>query len=124
MTKGTATEVDAYIGEKIRGYRNLKGISQQQLGEALGVSFQQIQKYEKGVNRVSASRVDQLAAIFEIKIADLMPKRGKGKSTKLTNADRVVATLDGIKLVDSFVNIKDEKLRAAVVDLARRFQGE
>jgi transcriptional regulator with XRE-family HTH domain len=124
MTKGTATEVDAYIGEKIRGYRNLKGISQQQLGEALGVSFQQIQKYEKGVNRVSASRVDQLAAIFEIKIADLMPKRGKGKSTKLTNADRVVATLDGIKLVDSFVNIKDEKLRAAVVDLARRFQGQ
>ena len=124
MTKGTATEVDAYIGEKIRGYRNLKGISQQQLGEALGVSFQQIQKYEKGVNRVSASRVDQLAAIFEIKIADLMPKRGKGKSTKLTNADRVVATLDGIKLVDSFVNIKDEKLRAAVVDLARRFEGQ
>jgi|ERR1700749_1348334 transcriptional regulator with XRE-family HTH domain len=124
MTKGTATEVDAYIGEKIRGYRNLKGISQQQLGEALGVSFQQIQKYEKGVNRVSASRVDQLAAIFEIKIADLMPKRGKGTSTKLTNADRVVATLDGIKLVDSFVNIKDEKLRAAVVDLARRFQGQ
>ena len=124
MTKGTATEVDAYIGEKIRGYRNLKGISQQQLGEALGVSFQQIQKYEKGVNRVSASRVDQLAAIFEIKIADLMPKRGKGKSTKLTNADRVVATRDGIKLVDSFVTIKDENLRAAVVDLARRFQGE
>jgi len=120
------TPVDAYIGEKIRGYRNQQGISQDELGQKLGVSFQQVQKYEKGVNRVSGSRMEQLAQIFDIAVSDLLPVRINGngkKKVKLSNVDRIVATRDGSKLVDSFVTIKDENLRAALVDLAKRFEG-
>jgi transcriptional regulator with XRE-family HTH domain len=120
------TSVDAYIGEKIRGYRNQLQISQAELGDKLGVSFQQIQKYEKGVNRVSGTRMMQIAQVFDIDVADLLPEQpgnGSGKKKpKLSNVDRMVATRDGSKLVDSFVTIKDENLRAAVVDLARRFE--
>jgi transcriptional regulator with XRE-family HTH domain len=118
-----ATADDLYIGKKIRGYRNQRGISQDELGQVLGVSFQQVQKYEKGVNRVTGARLLQMAAAFECDIADLLPERNGKKMKKLSNVDQVVATRDGIKLIDSFVSIKNEHLRAAVVELARRFEG-
>jgi transcriptional regulator with XRE-family HTH domain len=117
------TAVDTYIGEKIRGYRNQLKLSQEELGQQLGVTFQQIQKYEKGVNRVSGSRLQQIAQVFKCEVTDLLPEQRNGKKAKgLSNFDRIVATRDGMKLVDSFVTIKDENLRAAVVDLARRFE--
>jgi transcriptional regulator with XRE-family HTH domain len=119
----SATEVDAYIGEKMRGFRNQLKISQQELGHQLGVSFQQVQKYEKGLNRMSGGRLQQVAQIFKCDIGDLLPAQRNGKKPKLSNVDRIVATRDGSNLVDSFVTIKDENLRAAVVDLARRFEG-
>jgi transcriptional regulator with XRE-family HTH domain len=120
----STSPTDAYIGEKIRGYRNQQGISQEELGQKLGVSFQQVQKYEKGINRVSGARMQQIAQIFSCTVADLLPEQRNGKKAKgLSNVDRMVATRDGSKLVDSFVTIKSENLRAAVVDLAKRFEG-
>jgi transcriptional regulator with XRE-family HTH domain len=119
----SATTVDAYVGEKIRGYRNQLGISQAELGDKLGVSFQQIQKYEKGVNRVTGARLQQIAETFNCVVTDLLPEQRAGRKPKLSNVDRIVATRDGMKLVDSFVTIKNETLRAAIVDLARRFEG-
>jgi transcriptional regulator with XRE-family HTH domain len=116
-----ATPIDAYIGEKIRGYRNQLKISQEELGERLGVSFQQVQKYEVGANRLAGSRLQQVADIFQCSIADLFPPKVRGKRKGLSNLDRIVATRDGMKLVDSFVAIKNEALRAVVVDLATRF---
>lgn len=122
-TNKAVTAVDAYIGEKIRGYRNLRNISQEELGRMLGVSFQQIQKYEKGANRITSSRLQEIAKIFECDVADLLPEQKKGKTQKLSNLDRIAATRDGMKLIDSFVDIKNEVMRAAVVELARRFSG-
>jgi transcriptional regulator with XRE-family HTH domain len=116
-----ATPVDAYIGEKIRGLRNQRGISQDRLGELLGVSFQQVQKYETGANRLAGSRLQQVADIFECSIADLFPPNTSAKRKGISNLDRLAAMRDGIKLVNSFVAIKNEDLRAAVVDLAMRF---
>jgi hypothetical protein len=66
--------------------------------------------------------MQQLAQVFSCEVADLLPEQRGGKKAKgLTNVDRIVATRDGMKLVDSFVTIKDENLRGAIVDLARRF---
>lgn len=91
----------------------------------LGISFQQVQKYEKGINRVSGARMEQLAQIFKVEVSDLLPGRPKSKkSSQLTNVDRMVASRDGSKLVDSFVTIKSANLREALVDLARRFEGQ
>ena len=119
-----ATPVDAYIGEKIRGYRNQLKLSQQDLGEMIGVTFQQVQKYEKGVNRLSGSRLQQVADIFKVPVAELFPPAMRGgRKKELSSVDRVVATRDGMKLVDSFVTIKNETMRAAVVSLAIQFAG-
>ncbi|MCA1419508.1 helix-turn-helix transcriptional regulator [Bradyrhizobium sp. BRP23] len=119
-----ATSVDLYIGEKVRAYRNARSISQEELARMLGLSFQQIQKYEKGDNRITSSRLQEIAKIFECDVADLLPGQKKGKkSQKLSNLDRVAATRDGMKLINSFVEIKNEVMRAAVVELARRFVG-
>ena len=64
-----------------------------------------------------------MAEIFECEVTDLLPE-GHGKKQKgLSNVDRMVATRDGMKLIDSFVTIKNETLRAAIVDMARRFEG-
>ncbi len=61
---------DVELGQKIRALRIARKVSQADLGEHLGVSFQQIQKYEKGLNRVSAARLQQLAAFFDVEITD------------------------------------------------------
>ncbi|MEY9638708.1 transcriptional regulator with XRE-family HTH domain [Bradyrhizobium japonicum] len=123
-TSKAVTPVDAYIGEKIRGYRNKLDISQEELGRMLGISFQQIQKYEIGDNRITSSRLQEIARIFECEVADLLPEQKKGKKVqRLSNLDRIAATRDGMKLIDSFVGIKSEVMRAAVVELARRFSG-
>ncbi|MGH1376653.1 MAG: helix-turn-helix domain-containing protein [Alphaproteobacteria bacterium] len=67
-TKGTPDNIDKHVGAQLRICRNLAGISQEKLAEAIGVTFQQIQKYERGTNRVSASRLFQFAAILDVKI--------------------------------------------------------
>lgn len=65
MTSETPHRVDIYVGKRLRAARNMKGISQEDAGAAVGVTFQQIQKYEKGSNRTSASRLIEFAVLFE-----------------------------------------------------------
>lgn len=65
-TKGKATEEDVYIGQRIKLKRNYLNISQQSLGESLGLTFQQIQKYETGTNRVSGGTLYQISSIFDV----------------------------------------------------------
>jgi|SRR5215472_7789212 len=72
-TKG-ATDYDAMVGEKIRAFRNAAGMSQTALGKQVGITFQQIQKYERGGNRVPASRLYQIAEALKVPVATLMPE--------------------------------------------------
>ena len=67
--RGRANAVDAHVGGRIRTRRTLLGLNQTQLGEALGLTFQQVQKYEKGSNRVGASRLYQLSKVLDVPIA-------------------------------------------------------
>ena len=121
---GIFTQTDAFVVERRSAYRNRLKMTQELLGEQIGVTFQQVQKYEKGVNRVSGTRLSQIASIFKCEITDLLPARSKnGKTKGLTVVDRMVATRDGMQLIESFVAIKNEIARAAIVDLARRFEG-
>ena len=63
--------VDKYVGSRVRMRRIMLGMSQEKLGEALGLTFQQIQKYEKGTNRVGASRIQQIAEILQVPVSFL-----------------------------------------------------
>jgi transcriptional regulator with XRE-family HTH domain len=118
----SCTASDKFTGTKIRGYRNQAGLSQAEVGEKLGVSFQQVQKYERGTNRINGERLNQLADLFGCTVPDLLPplKANGTKRIEASNVDRVAASHDGIKLINYFDGIKDPEHRAAVVDLARR----
>jgi transcriptional regulator with XRE-family HTH domain len=73
----TATAIDAYIGARMRERRNAAGLTQAALGEKLGVTFQQIQKYESGVNRVSAARLFEICDVLDVSLASMFERKLK-----------------------------------------------
>ncbi len=118
-----ASEIDRIVGERIRRRRVLLGLTQDQLADALGISYQQIQKYETGANRVSAGRLFKIAQTLEIRTGWFFEGIG--------DADRSAADSDGlassrhtIELVRGFQRIEDDKQRMAVLALVRALAGE
>ncbi|WP_398473381.1 helix-turn-helix domain-containing protein [Tardiphaga sp.] len=117
MKQRSAGQHDSEIGTRIRARRNMQKISQAELGEALGVSFQQIQKYEKGVNRVGAARLAEIAKALGTSTSALLG----GDATEAANPEALtmMATNDGAKLARAFNEIVDPNHRQAVLSLAR-----
>lgn len=108
-------------------------MSQEKLGEHLGITFQQIQKYEKGTNRIGASRLQHIARVLSVPVSFFFedaPGGGAGESAGLgeqTQTSHIVDFLsssEGIQLNRAFVRIKDPKLRRRVIDLVRGMAGE
>ena len=117
--------VDKLVGQNIRIFRMAKGISQTELGNAVGVTFQQIQKYEKGINRVGASRLQQIAHILQVPV-EFFFEGGPGvaggtadvsDAPSLAHVSDFLATPDGLTLVAGFVKIRSAKLRRSIVEL-------
>jgi transcriptional regulator with XRE-family HTH domain len=116
--------VDKYVGGRIRMRRLMLDVSQSKLANALGVTFQQVQKYEKGTNRVSASRLQQISTFLQVPIPFFFeglpaPKGSKTKSDAPFPAyiSDFFATSDGHSLTKAFVQIKGPKLRRCIVHL-------
>ncbi|WFU39074.1 helix-turn-helix transcriptional regulator [Bradyrhizobium sp. CB82] len=111
--KREPTDSDVLVGQRIRRHRMEKGLSQTQLGKALGISFQQIQKYEKGVNRVGAIRLQQIAAELSTEVAVLLAETGRHLPSAV---DEFLATKEGHDLFVAIMRISnDKKLLRAVV---------
>lgn len=110
----SAADIDRHVGERIRRRRVMLGLTQEQLGDALGISYQQIQKYETGANRVSAGRLFKISQILETSIASLFDGLGKKQDDEVTSASRHV-----IELVRAFSKISDERVRGSVMSLVR-----
>lgn len=121
--------VDNHVGNRVRMRRLSLGMSQEKLGQALGVSFQQIQKYEKGVNRIGASRLHQIAATLGVPIdffyegapGDQMAPSLFGATPRATALQEItcaLATTDGLRLMKAFAGIGSSRSRALLVDLA------
>lgn len=118
MTKRTTGNVDTYIGQRIRARRLQLGISQQDLGEALGVSFQQIQKYEKGTNRVSTATLIAISGVMDVE-PEHFYQGAPGLKCARKNAapsavDEFMSTKDGLMIAQSLVLIADPDVRHAV----------
>lgn len=117
--------IDKHVGSRVRMRRMLIGMSQERLGEQLGITFQQIQKYEKGTNRIGASRLQHISTILGVPPAfffDGLPAEDEvaNGSSDAPATDFVVdflATSEGLQLNRAFVRIKSGKLRRKVVDL-------
>jgi len=118
--KRRPNSADTQIGKSIRAHRLIAGMSQSELGERLGVSFQQVQKYEKGANRVGAGRLPQIAEIFNIPIsvlfkgyADTSPGKGTGSVAPVG----LITDPNALKLLTSYADITDRAIRRCVAEL-------
>ena len=128
MATKAPNPIDKYVGSRVRMRRIMLGMSQEKLGEALGLTFQQIQKYEKGTNRVGASRIQQISEILQVPVSFLF----EGGPTSTTGADGFgegaspayvsdfLATSEGLALTRAFTRITDAKLRRSIVELVEQ----
>ena len=118
--------IDTHVGTRIRLRRNMLGMSQEKLGESLGITFQQIQKYEKGTNRVGASRLQAISGILGVPVSFFF-EDAPGHSTangfaETQTTDYVVdflSSTEGLQLNRAFVKIRDPKVRRKIVDLVK-----
>jgi transcriptional regulator with XRE-family HTH domain len=131
-SKKQPNPIDVHVGSRVRLRRMMLGMSQEKLGESLGITFQQIQKYEKGTNRIGASRIQHISRVLSVPVSfffDGAPgvsadgARGIGDAEPPNYLVDFLATTDGIQLNKAFVRIKDAKLRRRVIDLVRAMAG-
>jgi len=119
VTSGKNTaDVEALIGERIRSRRIQAGVSQDTLGKALGVTFQQVQKYEKGSNRVRAGRLLKITDVLECNVMDFFEGLSGGKMAAGGRFSKFLATKDGVAIVEAMLKIEDRALRRRVIDIA------
>lgn len=115
--------VDAHVGARLRYKRMLVGKSQESLGSELGLTFQQIQKYEKGQNRIGASRLYRIARIFEVPVSfffEGLPGEGDERDGAADEAPlSFVSSPEGLDLNLAFRNISDPATRRKIVELVR-----
>jgi transcriptional regulator with XRE-family HTH domain len=108
---------DIAVGERIRARRNQLEMSQEDLGKALGVSFQQIQKYEKGTNRISSGRLIQIVNALQCSVTDLIGAGNSGP-IKSTEFSRYASSKEGVAIINAMARIPSPAVRRRVIDLA------
>jgi len=128
-TKKKPDPIDVYVGSRIRLRRNLLGMSQEKLGEQLGITFQQIQKYEKGTNRVGASRLQAISEILEVPVSFFFAEATGSNATdgfaeSAINYIDFCSSTEGVQLMRAFTHIKDPKVRRKIIDLAKALSNE
>ena len=133
MAKKAPNPIDRHVGSRVRMRRMMLGMSQEKLGDALGLTFQQVQKYEKGTNRIGASRLQQISHILQVPVAFFFEGAphvpGLPGSVEMDPAPSpayvadFLATSDGLSLTKAFMRIPDAKLRRRIVDLVQQIAG-
>jgi transcriptional regulator with XRE-family HTH domain len=116
--------VDVHVGQRVRMRRLMVGVTQTQLADQLDLTFQQIQKYEKGTNRVSASKLYAIGQILKVPpeyfFEGLPPIGGSGGGkNKIVDETHILTTADGIELVRAFKKIQQKPLRRQVLGLVK-----
>jgi transcriptional regulator with XRE-family HTH domain len=132
MVKKAPNPIDKHVGSRVRMRRMMLSMSQEKLGGALGLTFQQVQKYEKGTNRIGASRLQQISHILQVPVAFFFEGApashphidGMGEAAPSpTYVSDFLATSDGLALTKAFMEIKEPKLRRRIVDLVEEIAG-
>jgi transcriptional regulator with XRE-family HTH domain len=122
-----ANPIDAQVGNRVRIRRMLIGMSQEKLGDLLGLTFQQVQKYEKGVNRIGAGRLFEIARILGVPIDffyDGVAAPVEGLANGTPPVMEFVSSGEGLQLSLAFMKIKDPKVRKRVLDLVKSLANE
>ena len=124
--------IDIHVGSRVRLRRMMLGMSQEKLGEQLGITFQQIQKYEKGTNRIGASRLQHIARVLSAPVSFFFEDAPGSPSESPNVAESpstnyvvdFLSSSEGIQLNKAFVRINDAKLRRKIIDLVRAMAGD
>jgi transcriptional regulator with XRE-family HTH domain len=134
MAKKAPNPIDKHVGSRVRMRRMMLSMSQEKLGDALGLTFQQVQKYEKGTNRIGASRLQQISHILQVPVSFFFegaPSGGVGpgvdgmrEAPSPAYVSDFLATSEGLTLTRAFTRIRDAKLRRRIVDLVKQIAGE
>jgi transcriptional regulator with XRE-family HTH domain len=130
-----ANPIDKHVGERVRMRRMLIGMSQERLGEHLGLTFQQVQKYEKGVNRIGASRLFDLAHVLGVPIqffyenmpasvSGLVAAPGMAEPGSESYVADFLSSRDSVELNKAFARITDPRVRRSIVDMVKSVAGD
>jgi transcriptional regulator with XRE-family HTH domain len=122
--KKVINPTDKHVGARVRMRRMMLGMSQEKLGDSLGLTFQQVQKYEKGTNRIGASRLQHISNILQVPVSfffeggpSVSGQPGLVPAPSPVYVSDFLSTSDGLALTAAFMNIKNPKIRRHIVDL-------
>ncbi len=131
MAKKSPNPIDKHVGSRVRMRRMMLNMSQEKLGDALDLTFQQVQKYEKGTNRIGASRLQAISNILQVPVSfffegapHLPGHTGTGEAPSPAYVSDFLATTDGLSLTKSFMKIRSNKMRRRIVDLVAQIAGD
>ena len=124
--------IDQHVGSRVRMRRMMLAMGQQTLGAALGLTFQQVQKYEKGTNRIGASRLQQISDILRVPVAFFFegapiasaPHGSNGSALSMAQIDDFVSDSNGLRLIAAFMRINNAALRRRIVMLVQEIAGD
>jgi transcriptional regulator with XRE-family HTH domain len=119
------TQVDQHVGSRVRMRRLMLKLSQSGLADRIGVTFQQVQKYEKGMNRIGASRLQQIASALQVPVAFFFETPSPppvAEDQSLATLNHFMSTRDGLTLARAFMKIGDTQLRRLIVDLVEQIE--
>jgi transcriptional regulator with XRE-family HTH domain len=113
-TKGGGNPIDLLVGSRIRMFRKGRKLSQAQLGKKLGVTFQQVQKYENGKNRVGASRLQMISTALNVPVGQFFTDDA---GTSRTSAKPLTFDPQALRLAEAFTRLNDKELRNSILDM-------
>ena len=128
MEKKAANPIDKHVGGRIRMRRKMLGMTQGTLGDGLGLTFQQVQKYEKGTNRIGAGRLQHISHLLQVPVpfffegAPNLPGQswGLGSAPSPAYVSDFLASTEGLALTKAFMRIKEQAMRRCIVDLVEK----
>jgi transcriptional regulator with XRE-family HTH domain len=123
---GKPNPIDVHVGSRVRLRRTLLGMSQEKLGDAIGLTFQQVQKYERGANRVGASRLYDLSRVLDVPVSyffeelgDPAPSGGSGEPSDESYKSNPMMKRETLELVRAYLRISDPQIKRRLFELAK-----
>jgi transcriptional regulator with XRE-family HTH domain len=123
ISNKSATNTDKLVGRNIRVHRLASGLTQEELGEKLGVTFQQVQKYEKGTNRVGSGRLYQIAQILAVPVTSFFAGETQQKESRTSSPFDLLADAMTMKIAREFGKMTDNKTRRAILAVVEAMVG-
>ena len=128
----TKQDIDTHVGQRLRQRRNMMGLSQEALAKAVGITFQQVQKYEKGVNAMNANRLYEFSQFMRVPISYFFegvenamipepeePESGFAESGESFNHGKIVSDRESLEMMKAFKRIREHQVRKRLSDLVR-----